>query len=540
MSQHDMVIDNQNFPATRTDLNNALAALATLSSGATAPTTTYAFMLWLDNSTSPAVLKMRNSGNTAWVSVAKIDSSNNILSGLGSSITIDNAGNVGVGVGTPAAQLDVVGLVHLLYNAPSTRPASDATGGVSVTTNYSNGNFEAGFWNVRDNANVSFTFRQKTGASSHTDLASLGTGGTTFGSPTGGAQGAGTVNAQGLFVNGVSVSALGGSVNRIINGEMLIDQRNSGGSIAVGGSNTNLVDRFAGLRSGGSATLTAQQVDSPSPTAAMTHKKSLKFTVGTGAAPGSGDASYFLQRIEGLNVADLQWGTAQAKSVTLSFWVYASVTGTYAVSLINSASNRSYISTYTINAANTWEQKTITVPGDTSGTWLADNGIGIAVVWGLGSGSSFQSTSGSWLASGAHDTSGTTKIISTAAATFHITGVQLEAGSTATSFARRPIGQEQSLCERYYEVGTQPYYWFSALQSSGGTAGYGSVQFRTRKRAAPSMGVSGWQYLSAGTPTSYTPSGISQNVDRFTFQCTSATNYSGEFGAGSWFANSEL
>lgn len=539
MAQHDMIIDNQNFPATRTDLNNALAALVSLSSGATAPATTYAFMLWLDNSTSPAVLKMRNSGNTAWVSIAKIDSTNNILSGLGAPITIDTAGNVGIGV-TPAAQLDVVGLVHALYNAPSTRPASDGTGGVSLTTNYSNGSFEADFWNVRDNAGSSFSFKQKTGAASHTDLMALATGGATFGSPTGGAQGAGTVNAQGVFVNGVSVTSLAGSVNRVINGEMLIDQRNAGGSVSIGGSATFPVDRFFALRSGGSATLTGQQVDSPNISAAMTHKKCLKFTVGTGAAPGTSDTSYVQHRIEGLNVADLAWGTANAKSVTLSFWVYSSVTGTFTVAMVNGAGNRSYISNYTINAANTWEQKTVTLTGDTSGTWATDNTNGLSLIWDLGSGSSFQSTADSWLASGAYATSGSTKLVSTAGATFHVTGVQFQDGSSASPFARRPHGQEQQLCERYYEVGTQPYYWFSALQSSGGTAGYGSVQFRTRKRAAPSMSVSGWQYLSAGTPTSYTPSGISQNVDRFTFQCTSATNYSGEFGAGSWFANSEL
>jgi hypothetical protein len=469
-----------------------------------------------------------------------LNSASDFVSKLGSSINLDVSGNVGINNASPGAQLDVTGLVHLLYNAPSTRPASVGSGGLSISSNYSNGSNEVDFWNVYNSAYVAFHWKQKTGASTHTDLATLGTGGFVVGAPTGGEQGGGTINAQGVFVNGVSVLALGGAANRIINGEMLIDQRNAGGSISLGAGGSYITDRFIGFRSGGSGTLSGQQVNNPGMTASMQFPKVLKFTVGTGAAPGSTDFTYFQHRIEGLNVADLAFGTASAKTITLSFWVYASVTGTFCVAFSNSAANRSYVATYTVNAANTWEQKTVTIPGDTTGTWLTDTGIGLTVTWDLGVGSSYQGTAGSWQAANLIGTSAAVKLISTAGATFHISGVQLQEGSSAINFVRRPYGQELSLCERYYETGVQPYLWLSALQSSGGTAGYGSIQFRTKKRVNPSISVSGWQYFSAGSPASYTPGGIGSVADRFTYQCTGATNYSGEVGTGTWTANSEL
>ena len=172
------------------------------------------------------------------------------------------------------------------------------------------------------------------------------------------------------------------------------------------------------------------------------------------------------QFIEGLNVADLAWGTASAATVTLSFWVRSSLTGTFGGAFSNSASNRSYPFTYTINSANTWEQKTITVAGDTSGTWLTTSGIGIKVWFGLGVGSTYSGTAGSWSGNTYLSATGATSVVGTNGATFYITGVQLEAGSAATPFENRSYGTELSLCQRYYYV--QASYAFNAGNSTIG------------------------------------------------------------------------
>ena len=235
--------------------------------------------------------------------------------------------------------------------------------------------------------------------------------------------------------------------NRIINGDMRIDQRNAGASTSVSAGATFYgVDRFAGFFGASATGCTTQQAS----TAPAGFINSFKFAVGTGASSSSGQTAWIGQRIEGLNVADLGWGTANAKTVTLSFYVYASATGTYCVFLTNSAGDRSYVATYTISSANTWEQKTITIAGDTSGTWLTTSGLGVSVRWDLGSGSSYNTaTTSAWQAGDYRNTSSQVNVIGTSSATFYITGVQLEAGSV-TPFERRLYGQELALCQRYY------------------------------------------------------------------------------------------
>jgi hypothetical protein len=232
--------------------------------------------------------------------------------------------------------------------------------------------------------------------------------------------------------------------NRLINSDMRIDQRNAGATV-----NTDLafpLDRWKAFRNGGAATFTSQR----STVAPDNATNSLLYTVGTGAAPGASDYSGLSHTIEGFNIADLGWGTASAKPVTISFKVRSSVTGSFGLSLRNSANNRSYIASFTIAAANTWETKTITVPGDTTGTWLTDNGAGLIVLFDLGVGSTFSDTAGSWLAANKFGLTGGTKLIATSGATFHVTEVQLEAGSVATPFERRPYGTEFALCQRYF------------------------------------------------------------------------------------------
>ena len=236
--------------------------------------------------------------------------------------------------------------------------------------------------------------------------------------------------------------------NRIINGDMRIDQRNAGASVTINATaKAYTVDRWHANGQPTDGVFTVQQ----STTAPTGFTNSLLATVTTADASIGADQYYLLcQRIEGYNVADLDFGSAAAKTVTLSFWVRSSLTGTFSGALENSAENRAYPFTYSISSADTWEQKTITIAGDTSGTWLTNNGIGLFVWFDLGCGSNKRGTAGSWTGSNLYGATGAVQLIATNGATFYITGVQLEAGSVATPFERRSYGQELALCQRYY------------------------------------------------------------------------------------------
>jgi hypothetical protein len=256
----------------------------------------------------------------------------------------------------------------------------------------------------------------------------------------------GTVNADLMTTSdGVSSSGLYGFKNRIINGAMVIDQRNAGASVTQTTGDVFPVDRFV---LGGSVTskFTAQQYTT---TSLPGFTNFLGCTSSAATSLGSGDYYFVAQYIEGLNCADLNWGTSNASAVTLSFYVQSSLTGTFGGALRNSAGNRSYPFSYTISSANTWERKTITIAGDTSGTWLATNGIGIRVGFSLGVGSTYSGTAGAWSGSNLLSATGATSVVGTNGATFYITGVQLEKGSTATSFDYRDYGTELFLCQRY-------------------------------------------------------------------------------------------
>ena len=234
-----------------------------------------------------------------------------------------------------------------------------------------------------------------------------------------------------------------GFKNRIINGAMVIDQRNAGA--AVTNANGYTLDRWL-LANGSTGAITVQQ-DSTAPTG---FRNSQKITVATSDAVSSTEYVILRQKIEGFNTADLMWGTASAQTITISFWVRSSLTGTFGGVLANSAQNRIYPFTYTISAANTFEYKTLTIAGDTTGTWLTTNGTGIELIFGLGVGTDYSATAGAWTGSFALSATGATSVVGTSGATFYITGVQLEKGSTATSFDYRPYGTELALCQRYY------------------------------------------------------------------------------------------
>ena len=261
-----------------------------------------------------------------------------------------------------------------------------------------------------------------------------------------------TTPALGTPASGILTNCTGvpfdGFKNRIINGAMVIDQRNAGASVTVNGAGTfYLIDRFQAQGQSADGVFTVQQ----STTAPTGFTNSLLATVTTADSSIGSTQYYFLtQKIEGFNTADLGFGTASASSVTLSFWVRSSVTGTFGGSLSNDGATRSYPFTYAISSANTWEQKSVTIAGDTTGTWLTNNGIGIRVYLNIGAGSSYTTTAGAWASQWAFNATGATNLIATNGATFYITGVQLEKGSTATSFDYRPYGTELQLAQRYY------------------------------------------------------------------------------------------
>lgn len=228
--------------------------------------------------------------------------------------------------------------------------------------------------------------------------------------------------------------------NRIINGDCRINQR----ATSVTSANWT-VDRF--YYNTGTASKGTAAISTNAPTG---FTNSLGFTSSSAYSVAAGDYFGFQQPIEGLNISDLAWGTASAATVTLSFWVRSSLTGTFGGSLRNSGAARSYVFSYTISAADTWEYKSVTIPGDTSGTWLTTNGVGIFVHMTFAAGSNNLGTAGSWSGSNLVGPTGQTSVVGTNGATFYITGVQLEAGTVASPFERRDYGRELMMCQRYY------------------------------------------------------------------------------------------
>jgi len=253
--------------------------------------------------------------------------------------------------------------------------------------------------------------------------------------------------------------------NRIINGAMMIDQRNAGASVTPS-SDAYTLDRWTTWTYAASKFSVQQNAGSVTPPTGFVNYLGITSTSAYSVPTGEGFA--MMQKIEGYNMADLGWGAVGASSVTLSFWVRSSLTGTFGGALNNSAQTRSYPFSYAINSANTWEYKTVTIAGDTTGTWLTTNGAGILLKFGLGVGATLSGTAGTWAGANYASATGATSVVGTNGATFYITGVQLEKGSTATSFDYRPYGTELALCQRYcfratsYDLGraqdtTYPY-----------------------------------------------------------------------------------
>jgi hypothetical protein len=261
---------------------------------------------------------------------------------------------------------------------------------------------------------------------------------------------------------------------------MVIDQRNAGASgTAVGYT----VDRWGFVSSLSTKGTWQQNAGAVTPPVGFINY--LGFTSNSAYTLGSDDYFTFAQYVEGLNVSDLGWGAANAQTITLSAWVRSSLTGTFSGAVRNSANDYSYVFTYSIPTANTWTQINITIAGPTSGTWLTTNGIGLRVFFSMGMGTTFSTTAGSWQAGTYAGLSSATSVVGTSGATFYITGVQLEKGSTATPFEFRSIGTELGLCQRYYFNSGD---FQSYVHNSSGV--YSSFQFKVTMRGSPTVTVS--------------------------------------------------
>jgi hypothetical protein len=264
---------------------------------------------------------------------------------------------------------------------------------------------------------------------------------------------------------------------------MRIDQRNAGASVTILTTTGYTLDRWNSEVSQSSKLSIQQNAGSVTPPAGFTNY--LGITSLSAYSIGSGDYFAVIQRIEGFNIADLAWGTANAKTITLSFWVRSSLTGTFGGGLKNATSNYNYPFSYTISSANTWEQKSITISGATSGTWSTDSGIGVQVYLGLGVGSTYSATAGTWITTNVISTTGATSVVGTNGATWYVTGVQLEIGTSATPFERRLYNQELANCQRYYDE--QVDELLSAVASSTTNVQFASARFTQEMRIAPTV-----------------------------------------------------
>ena len=318
------------------------------------------------------------------------------------------------------------------------------------------------------------------------------------------------------------------SRNRIINGDMRIDQRNAGASVTQTTGDVFPVDRFR-ITGSVASKFTAQR----STTTPANFVNSLLFTSSATTSIGAGDFYVVDQKIEGFNTADLNWGTADAQSVTLSFWVRSSLTGTFGGSLTNGAFNRSYPFTYTISSADTWEQKSITIAGDTSGTWLTDNSVGIKVGFGLGVGSTYSATAGSWSAGIYLSATGATSVVGTSGATFYITGVQLEVGTTASEFEHRLYGQELALCQRYYFKYPNEETWGMTTAINGSGYPRTKFDFKVSMRAIPSIGSVNFATTTGSVGAQFV------TTESVTLFANPTISGAGSFG-GNWTASAEL
>jgi len=321
--------------------------------------------------------------------------------------------------------------------------------------------------------------------------------------------------------------------NRIINGDMRIDQRNAGASVTPTADGTYILDRWKTSLTQ-SSKFSVQQQTSVVPDG-FTY--ALKVTSLSAYSVGSGDTFSVYQAIEGFNIADLSWGTANAKTVTLSFCVYSSLTGTFGGAIVAPSFAFSYPFSYSVPTANTWTTISVTIAGPTTGTFGATNGSGFNVFFGLGSGATYSGTAGAWASSSALTATGATSVVGTNGATFYLTGVQLEVGTAATPFERRQYGQELALCQRYYErsdsINTS-LFWCG--NTTSGATYYFPVKYAVTKRATATTSIT--DISNSGFPSTITVG--EQSAVGFRADSVSNTTQAASFFRANWTASAEL
>jgi len=292
--------------------------------------------------------------------------------------------------------------------------------------------------------------------------------------------------------------------NRIINGAMVIDQRNAGASVTIPATASQYtLDRWTAASVSASKYSVQQNAGSITPPAGFSNYLGVTSLAATTLA--ATDYYFLAQPIEGFNISDLGFGTANAKTVTLSFWVRSSLTGTFGGAIQNNGSLRTYPFSYSIPTANTWTQISITIAGDTTGTWLTTNGVGLNVMFSLGMGSTFSGTANTWSSTNYLSTTGAVSVVGTSSATFYITGVQLEQNTSATPFERRLYNQELANCQRYYwkRLDTFSNTAFATVACYSASDARGPLTY-TQMRTAPVISFSGSffvQVSSAVQPT---------------------------------------
>jgi hypothetical protein len=330
-----------------------------------------------------------------------------------------------------------------------------------------------------------------------------------------------TISSGPLTIGTTALGAGNASImkNRIINGAMVIDQRNAGASISNPSGYT--LDRWNFSVSQASKFTAQQNQGSATPPTGFSNY--LGLTSSSAYSIVAGDYFQLYQQKEGFNTSDLMFGTANAKTVTLSFQVYSSLTGTFGGALRNGAGDRSYPFTYSIPVANTWTSISITIAGDTTGTWVgATNGVGLTIFFGLGVGSTLSGTAGAWASANYNSATGATSVVGTNGATFYITGVQLEVGSSATGFEYVNYQTSLANCQRYFQVGSRDQECYvSAVITT--TLARTTIQTYQEMRATPTItvasggtGVGQMTFLTTAgnfpaTIGSHTASGITAN-----------------------------
>ena len=340
------------------------------------------------------------------------------------------------------------------------------------------------------------------------------------------------------FADGsVNSSGFIGHRNRIINGAMMIDQRNAGASVTPTTDQSYTLDRWMARLSVSSKYSVQQNAGAVTPPTGFT--KYLGITSLSAYTVSATDYFLIEYRNEGFNVADLAWGTASAATVTLSFWVRSSLTGTFGGAIENGTAVRSYPFNYTINAANTWEQKSVTIAGDTSGTWTTDNTRSITICIGFGAGSTYSGTAGAWAGTTYVSATGATSVVGTNGATFYITGVQLERGSTASSVEYRSYGAELALCYRYY-INANYATAGSTIGMTGNVTNavnyHFSFGFPVPMRTSPTLTWTEWTSNGFPSGANFQQTGfLGSNVYK---GCTSTV--SGGFFLGGYTASAEL